>query len=112
MRTALYALIVLGLIPSGALAQQPRRSICEEAGVAEVFCGGPAVPHRRDPEVIEDKTRAPVPLNSGAAVSIIRNLKNQEYKVPRDWPSNVNDSCCSPPWDKSCCFQPLWKMRE
>jgi hypothetical protein len=54
---------------------------------------------RPDPEVIEDKTpraRA-VPVYSGATVNIIRNLKQQ---VPD------NDSCCWPPWDKSCCFHP------
>src|SRR5262249_16052981 len=64
---------------------------------------------RPDPEVIEGKTPAPVPVYSGATVNIIRNLKNQEYKFDPRVQQHYNDSCCLA-GDTSCCFPPLEKQ--
>jgi hypothetical protein len=93
------ALLVLAALAAPASAQAPEEYKIDRE-----------VPHKRpDPEVIEDKTPAPVPMYSGATVNIIRSLKSQEYSI---WHEGLhNDSCC---WgrDRSCCFPPLWKMRE
>jgi hypothetical protein len=66
----------------------------------------PFVTSRPDPEVTGEQAeeKKKIPVFSGATVNIIRNLKQHEWKVERE--ILHNDSCCWPPWDKTCCFHP------